>query len=131
LHHLLAYTGQVNYVTAYDVVHYDSMLFNRVTGREAEARAALQERLGAEKDRGLDHLPVGVDLPEEYRFILTTFDIPMGWQSRRHIDEIFAPHSTPRTLDKFLELRRNKQFLPSHDRPLMLQAPAQHYFTYL
>src|SRR5437867_8116334 len=35
LHHLLAYTGQVNYVTAYDVVHYDSMLFNRVTGREA------------------------------------------------------------------------------------------------
>ena len=131
LHHLLAYTGQVNYVTAYDVVHYDSMLFNRVTGREAEVKAALQQRLGAEKDRGLDHLPVGVDLPEEYRFILTTFDIPMGWQSRRHIDEIFAPHLTPRTLDKFLELCRKKHFLAPCDQPLILKDPADYYFNFL
>src|SRR5947208_7482228 len=69
LHHLLAYTGQVNYVTTYDVVHYDSIVSNRVTGREAEVKAALQRRLRGEKDRGLDNLPVGVDLPEEYRFI--------------------------------------------------------------
>src|SRR5438477_1364489 len=42
LHHLLAYTGQVNYVTTYDVVHYDSIVSNRITGREAEVKAALQ-----------------------------------------------------------------------------------------
>jgi hypothetical protein len=130
LHHLLAYTGQVSYVTAYDVVHYDSMLFNRITGREAEVKAALQQRLGSEKDRGLDHLPVGVDLPEEYRFILTTFDIPMGWQSRQRIDEIFAPHLTPDTLDKFLELCRKKHFLSPGDRPLVLKDPADYYFNF-
>jgi hypothetical protein len=131
LHHLLAYTRQVNYLTTYDVIHYDSVLFNRATGREAEVKAALQQRLGAEKDRGLDHLPVGVDLPEEYRFILTTFDIPLGWQSRRRIDEIFAPHLTPRTLDKFLELCRKKHFLAPHDQPLVLKDPADHYFNFL
>ena len=65
LHHLLAYTGQVNYVTTYDVVHYDSIIFYRNTGREADVKAALQQRLGAEKNRGLDNLPVGVDHPLE------------------------------------------------------------------
>jgi hypothetical protein len=64
LHHLLAYTKQVNYLTTYDVIHYDSLLSNRITGHEAQVKAELQQLLGAEKDRGLDHLPVGVDLPE-------------------------------------------------------------------
>ena len=131
LHHLLAYTGQVNYVTAYDVVHYDSLLFNRATGSEAQAKADLQQRLGSEKNRGLDHLPVGVDLPEEYRFILTTFDIPMGWGARRRIDEIFAPHLTKRTLDKFIELCRKKHFLAPHDQPLVVKDPADYYFNFL
>jgi hypothetical protein len=131
LHHLLAYTGQVNYVTTYDVIHYDSMLSNRQTGREAEVKAALQQRLGAEKDRGLDHLPVGADLPEEYRFILTTFEIPMGWRARRRIDEVFAPHLTARTLDKFLELCRKKHFLARQDLPLVLKDPADYYFNFL
>jgi hypothetical protein len=130
LHHLLAHTGQVNYLTTYDIVHYDSLLANRVTGREAAVKAALQKRLGEEKDRGLDNLPVGADLPEEYRFILTTFDIPMGWQSRRHIDEIFAPHLTPRTFDRFQELCRKKHFLAPEDRPLVLKDPADYYFNF-
>src|SRR5215470_10175354 len=89
LHHLLAYTGQVNYLSAYDVVHYDSLLYNRLTGCETQVKATLQQRLGAEKNRGLDQLPVGADLPEEYRFLLTTFAISFSWQALRHIDEIF------------------------------------------
>lgn len=130
LHHLLAYTGEVNYLTTYDVVHYDSLLSNRITGREAEAKASLGQILGAEKDRGLDNLPVGVDLPEEYRFILTKFNISLGWQSRRHIDEIFAPHLTPQTLDRFLELCRKKHFLSAQDLPLVLKDPADYYFNF-
>lgn len=131
LHHLLAYTGQVNYLSAYDVIHYDTLLYNRVTGREAQARAALQQLLEAEKNRGLDHLPVGADLPEEYRFILTTFTLSFSWQSRRRIDEIFAPHLTPHTLDKFLQLCRKKHFLAPHDQPLVLKNPADYYFNFL
>jgi hypothetical protein len=131
LHHLLAYSGQVNYLTAYDVIHYDSLLSHRLTGCEAQVKARLQERLGAEKNRGLDHLPVGADLPEEYRFILATFDISFAWQSRRRIDEVFAPHLTLHTLDKFLELCRKKHFLAPHDQPLVLKNPADYYFNFL
>ena len=131
LHHLLAYTGQVNYLTAYDVIHYDALLANRLMGREAQVKAELQQRLGVVKNRGLDHLPVGVDLPEEYRFLLTTFAISLSWQSRQRLDEIFAPHLTPRTLDKFLEICRKKHFLAPHDQPLVLKNPADYYFNFL
>lgn len=131
LHHLLAYTGQMNYVTAYDVVHYDSLLAHRITGREATVRAELEERLKAETNRGLDDLPVGADLPEEYRFILTSFNISFSAQSRKRIDEIFAPHLTPHTLDRFLELCRKKQFLAPRDQPLVLKNPADYYFNFL
>jgi hypothetical protein len=131
LHHLLAYTRQVNYLTTYDVIHYDSLLCNRLTGREAQVKAELQQRLGAEKNRGLDHLPVGADLPEEYRFLLTTFAVSWSWQARQRIDEIFAPHLTPQTLPKFLELCRKKHFLAPYDQPLVLKDPADHYFNFL
>ena len=131
LHHLLAYTGQVNYLSAYDIIKYDELLYNRLMGHEAQAKAELQQRLGAEKNRGLDHLPVGVDFPEEYRFLLTTFTISFSWQSRQRIDEIFAPHLTPHTLDKFLEICRKKHFLAPHDQPLVLKNPADYYFNFL
>src|SRR5262245_33093131 len=87
LHHLLAYTGQVNYLSAYDIIKYDELLYNRLMGYEARVKAELQQCLGAEKNRGLDHLPVGADFPEEYRFLLTTFAISFSWQSRQRIDE--------------------------------------------
>jgi len=131
LHHLLAYTGQVNYLTAYDVVHYDSLLFHRLMRREAQVKAELQQLLGAAKNRGLDHLPVGADLPEEYRFLLTTFALSFSWQARQRVDEFFAPHLTPQTLDKFLEICRKKHFLASYDQPLVLKNPADYYFNFL
>jgi hypothetical protein len=131
LHHLLAYTGQVNYLTAYEVIHYEELLYNRLTGREARVKADLQQLLGNEADRGLDHLPIGADLPEEYRFLLTTFDLAFSWQARRNLDEMFAPHLTPQTLDKFLELCRKKRFLADADRPLVLKNPADYYFNFL
>ncbi|HEU0142279.1 MAG TPA: sulfotransferase [Bryobacteraceae bacterium] len=131
LHHLLAYTGQVNYVSTYDVIHYDSLLAHRITGREEAVKAELRERLKTEKNRGLDDLPVGVDLPEEYRFVLTTFDISFSMRSRRRIDEIFAPHLTQETFGKFIELCRKKQFLARRDQPLVLKNPADYYFNFL
>lgn len=130
LHHLLAYTGQVNYLSTYDVVHYDALLAHRLAGREAQVKAELQQRLGVEKDRGLDHLPVGADLPEEYRFVLTTFRISWSWQARRRVDEFFAPDLTPQTLERFLEICRKKHFLAGQDVPLVLKDPADHYFNF-
>ncbi|MCC6862961.1 MAG: sulfotransferase [Bryobacterales bacterium] len=131
LHHLLAHTGQVNYVTTYDVVHYNSLLANRITGAEAAVKAELQDRLRAVENRGLDHLPVGADLPEEYRFVLTSFDISFTPRARWRIDEIFAPHLTPQALPRLVELCRKKQFLAGRDQPLVLKDPADYYFNFL
>jgi hypothetical protein len=78
----------------------------------------------------LDELPVGADLPEEYRFVLSSFDISFSLRSRREIDEIFAPHLTPQTLAKFVELCRKKQLLASRDQPLVLKNPADYYFNF-
>src|SRR5579863_6088447 len=66
LYHLLAYTGQLDYLSAYDIIKYDELLYNRVTGREAQVKADLQGVLQQEATRGLDELPVGIDFPEEY-----------------------------------------------------------------
>jgi len=74
---------------------------------------------------------VGADFPEEYRFILTSFDISFSMRSRRRIDEVFAPHLTPQTLDRFIELCRKKQFLDGRDQPLVLKNPADYYFNFL
>src|SRR5437773_12560452 len=70
LYHLLAYTGQLDYVSAYDIIKYSELLYNRITGREAQVKTDLQRVLQQEATRGLDDLPVGTDLPEEYRFLL-------------------------------------------------------------
>src|SRR6266571_9440515 len=70
LYHLLAYTGQLDYLSAYDIIKYDELLHNRITGREAQVKAELQRVLQKEASRGLDDLPVGADLPEEYRFVM-------------------------------------------------------------
>ena len=45
LYHLLAYTGQLDYISAYDIIKYDELLYNRVTGREAQVKADLQRVL--------------------------------------------------------------------------------------
>jgi hypothetical protein len=107
------------------------LLYNHVTGREGQIKAELQQRLAGEKNRGLDELPVGAELPEEYRFILTAFHVSFSWRSRQLIEEVFAPHLTPDTLDKFLELCRKKQFLAPDDQPLVLKNPSDYYFNFL
>ena len=60
------------------VIHYDSLIFNRISGHEAQVKARLQRVLGAEKDRGLDRLPVGADLPEEVS-LYSSPPLPSRW----------------------------------------------------
>ena len=42
LYHLLAYTGQLDYISAYDIIKYDELLYNRITGREDVVKADLR-----------------------------------------------------------------------------------------
>ena len=95
LYHLLAHTGQLDYISAYDIIKYDELLHNRVTGREAEVKADLQRVLQQESTRGLDDLPVGVDLPEEYRFLMPQEERTVVINVRKRLEELFfKPHLT-------------------------------------
>ena len=98
LYHLLAYTGQLDYISAYDIVKYDELLYNRITGREAQVKADLQRVLQQETTRGLDDLPVGVDLPEEYRFLMPQEEKrAIVINIRKRLEELFfKPHLKPR-----------------------------------
>lgn len=132
LYHLLAYTGQVDYLSAYDIIKYDELLYNRVTERETQVKADLQGVLQREANRGLDDLPVGVDLPEEYRFILGHEAPAVVLNAKKRLDALFfTPHLTPHTLDTFLRMCQKKRFLARADRPLVLKNPADFYFNFL
>lgn len=133
LYHLLAYTGQVDYISAYDIIKYGELVHNRMTGREKEVKGALQALLQKEKNRGLDDLPVGADLPEEYRFLMPK-EKPRALvlNVKKRVDDLtFKPHLTTATLDAFLGICRKKRFLAGDDRPLVLKNPADHYFNFL
>lgn len=132
LYHLLAYSGQLDYLSAYDIVHYDELLHNRATGNEARVKAGLQAVLRTESNRGLDELPVGVDLPEEYRFILSRKAPAIVLNAGKRLDSLFfEPHLTPRTLDEFQTMCRKKRSLAGADRTLVLKNPADFYFNFL
>jgi hypothetical protein len=131
LHHLLASSGAFNYITAYDIVKYDELLYNRAHRREDAVKAALQAYLSTLKTRGLDNLPVGVHYPEEYRFILSTFRLSFSLGARRKIQEFFAPHLTPETYGKFLEMCRKKRALAAQPQTLLLKNPNDFYSHFL
>ncbi len=129
LYHLLAGTGAFTYPCAYDVIKYDELIRNRVLGTETDVKAALDRELRSNQaDRLIDRLPVGADLPEEYRFVLDTGPVDL---IRRIKDVVFAPHLTPQTKDKFIELCRKKQFLSGERKPLLLKNPSDFYGNFL
>jgi hypothetical protein len=114
LYHLLAYTGQLDYLSAYDIIKYDELLHNRITGREAQVKADPQRVLQKEASRGLDDLPVGADLPEEYRFVMPQEPPGMFLNIKKRLDRLsFAPCLTPRSQDAFMETCRKIADLPA------------------
>lgn len=133
LYHLLTRTGKINYISVYDVVHYPELLYNRIHGCEEQTRARLDRSLALFKDRGLDRLAVSADSPEEYRFILAEFHIPLSLRASKRT-EFFAPHLTAHTLAMFAEVCRKKRFLAQADgqkTPLVLKNPNDFYCHFM
>jgi hypothetical protein len=131
LYHLLAYTGACKYISAYDIVKYDELLHNRRHGLEARVKEEIEKDIAVEKNRGLDNIPVGVDYPEEYRFLLKPKLRPWFFSMRKRIDAlIFKPHLTPATLGRFMEICKKKQFLDPSDAPFVLKDPNDYYFNF-
>lgn len=131
LYHLLAYTGACEYISAYDIIRYDELLRNRIEGREAEVKAAVDAAIRVEKNRGVDNLPVGADYPEEYRFLLPPRTPAWFVDVRKRVETLsFAPQLTRETLGRFLEVCRKKQFLARGNGPLVLKNPNDFYFNF-
>jgi hypothetical protein len=131
LYHLLAYTGEFEYLSAYDIIKYDEIVSNRIEGREQFVKAELDAAIRVEKTRGVDNLPVGVDYPEEYRFLLAPKAPRWFLNIRKRVERLsFAPHLTDKTRERLLEICRKKQFLAGGDRPLILKNPNDFYFNF-
>lgn len=131
LYHLMSYTGACEYISAYDIIKYDELLRNRIEGREEEVKETVDAAIRVEKNRGVDNLPVGVNYPEEYRFLLPPRTPAWFVNIRKRVETLsFAPHLTRETLGRFLEICRKKQFLASGDRPLVLKNPNDFYFNF-
>jgi hypothetical protein len=110
LYQLLVATERFNWVSAYHVIDYDSLLWHHVNGRTAEAKRALEARfasLGIPAAR-FDGVGIAADSPEEYGFALTD----------GHVLRL-----APRTADRFDELCRKVQRLGVGGRPLLLKNP--------
>jgi len=118
----LVATRQFDFVSPYDIVHYDSLLHLRVTGGEAGARRKLQRELAAYgDDRGIDHVAVSVDQAEEYGFLLP----------KNPGQFLFSPQLGPNARERFVEVCRKKQFLDPARRPLLLKNPDDFYGNFL
>lgn len=125
LYHLLANTGQFNYVSAYDIIKYDELLANRIHGMEDQVKQVLEKQITAQrKDRLIDGIPVGANLPEEYRFILFKEKINPLLQRKT---VLFSPNLVPKNLKLFMELCQKKQFISALNQPLLLKNPNDFY----
>jgi hypothetical protein len=122
LYQTLAASGLFKFITAYDVIRYDELLYNRKTGGEAAIRQALDEQIRAAADtRGMDAVNIGADAAEEYGFILPKDENKF----------LFAPQLTPKNLPLFVELCRKKQFLEPDPGPFLLKNPDDFFCNFL
>ena len=129
LYHLLANTNRFNYISAYDIVKYDELLFNHATGVENQVKQALDRQITTQRgDRLIDGIPVGADLPEEYRFILCKEKINPLLHGKT---VLFSPSLVPESLERFVEMCRKKRSISVENRPLLLKNPSDFYQNFL
>lgn len=77
LYKMLAKTNLFNQLTAYHIIEYDRLIYNRLNELEKKEKSNL-EQFFIEKNivnRKIDELEAKVDSPEEYQFILSKMSI--------------------------------------------------------
>jgi len=111
LYHSLAETGCFNYVNVYHILKEHELLKNRVQKTEAKARNEVDALFAAAglQTRQMDHVRVGIDMPEEYGFFL-----------HRRTGPLWLTH---KNMPLFIEFCRKVQFLSEPGLPLLLKNP--------
>jgi hypothetical protein len=111
LYKILNETGEFHIVTAYHLINYDRLVYDRIHDIEGESKAELKERFSrmSQDDRGIDRLKITPDFAEEYGFLLAK----KTNVSKINEDNIFI----------FNELCQKITFLKESDKPLLLKNP--------
>lgn len=120
----LVQTGYLDYISRYDIVCYDDLLFNHFNRITESVQSELKRKMELSgKDRGIDHVPLNPLASDEY-----------GWIINKKIkrNSIFEAQITPKSLEKFLEICRKKQLInQDKNKPLILKNPGDAYDNFL
>ena len=111
LYKMLVETGCFNPITAYHLINYDELLYNRHEKREETEKQKLTDsfvKIGV-RDRGIDRLTLTADFAEEYGFLLGNRTVRMSLSKKNVL--------------LFTELCKKIQFLAGDNKPLLLKNP--------
>ena len=109
LYQALVATESFNFVSAYQIIKYDELLYNHFNQIETKAKQELEKifySLGI-NTRGIDKVKVTPDLPEEYAFAISEYEFNLKLSN----------------LDRFIELCQKIQFISKTNQPLLLKSP--------
>lgn len=111
LYKTLGLTGCFNSVTAYHIIKYSELLYNRINSKEEKSKEELANffKTQSQADRGIDRLEITPNFPEEYGFILTHRNYPKKLTSGN--------------LPIFIELCKKIQFITDQNKPILLKNP--------
>jgi len=118
LHQALVDTGAFDYISYYDLVEFDRLIFNQETGRRESVIQSLREemeRFGP--TRGVDHMAINPLHAEEYGFLL----------EKRYHNIQQASHISNTDFEPLKILCRKKRFLSPEQKPLILKNPTDFY----
>lgn len=111
LYKILNATGQFHIVTAYHLINYHRLVYDRIHEIEDQSKAELRERFSrmSQQDRGIDRLKITPDFAEEYGFLLA--------------QETNESKMNEENASIFNELCKKIIFLSESEKPLLLKNP--------
>ncbi len=114
LHKMLSATGYFSYITAYDIINYDSLLSDFISGKENEKKEKIGKKLSVSDNREIDNIKTGANEPEEYGFLLP----------KSNEQHYFSNKLCHESLPKFKEICMKKKYLGPENHTLVLKNPS-------
>jgi hypothetical protein len=111
LYKILNETATFNIVTTYHLIKFSELIHNHEKQIETEIKQHINETLSQniQYDRGIDHLQVSLDFPEEYGFLLAL--------------KTNSSHLTFEGIPYFKALCQKIQFITDINKPILLKNP--------
>lgn len=109
LYKMLVETGRFNSVTAYHIIKYNELLYNKINKKEDAVKEELTNLLKKQFDRGIDKLKINADFAEEFGFLLGKYTYEMYISDRNRM--------------LFTELAKKIQFTSGNNKPILFKNP--------